>query len=67
MFSYIKSLFVSSECVEDCECADAIGFHAIYDERYHNVRPTTLGSSATEDRSVMRAWASYTREHVVEC
>lgn len=65
MFSYIKSLFVSSECVEDCECADAIGFHAIYDERYHNVRPTTLGSAPTEDRSCVPTWS--TREHPVEC
>ena len=28
--------------VQDDECADAVGYHAIHNKAYHNVRPTTL-------------------------
>ena len=66
MFSYIRSFFVCPVVNDECECADAIGFHAIYDKRYHNVRPTTLGSAPQDDRSCVPTWSSYTREHPVE-
>ena len=31
--------------------ADEIGFHAIWDERFHNVRPTTLASGSPDAAS----------------
>jgi len=35
---------IVDDSVVDDECADAVGFHAIHNKAYHNVRPATLCS-----------------------
>ena len=56
MFMFLRGLCDKMRpCEESLPCgeemADEIGFHAIWDERFHNVRPTTLASGSPDAAS----------------
>lgn len=48
MIRFMLSLLRRNPAPASCEMADEIGFHAIWDKRFHDVRPATLAGGSPD-------------------